>query len=329
MRVVITGASGHVGNALARELIAAGHDVTALVRSDVRPVTGLSLRIVKVDVTDRDALIAACEGAELVFHAAARISLESDVDAQAEAVNVEGTRNVIAACRAHGVGRLVHFSTAHALDDGGLRGAGEGLVYERSKVAAERDVLSAIDAGLDAVIVSPCAVIGPHDFKPSHIGKVLLMLARGLLVATVDGGQSWVDVRDVARTAIAAAERGRRGARYIASGHWRSMPAMFSLAAKAAGVAPPRFAFPSSWARRSAPLAERAAAALKAEPLITRASMAALLDVEPRYDLSARTELGVEPRPLERTLADTFEFFADTRMLPREHPIARTLRRFL
>lgn len=328
MRAVITGASGHVGNALTRELLRDGHQVVAIVHSDTRPLAGLPVDLRRLDVTDREAVASACAGADVVFHAAARISLEAEVDAKAEEVNVEGTRNVVAACRA-GVGaRLVHFSTAHALAGDDLREDGAAMVYERSKADAERLVLEAARDGLDAVVVSPCAVIGPWDFKPSHIGKVLLMMARGLLVATVDGGQSWVDVRDVARTAVAAAARGERGARYVASGHWASMPHMFTRAARAAGVPPPRFAFPARWARAAAPLAERVASALRAPPLVTRASMAALLDEEPRYDLRARAELGVQPRPLDETLADTFTFFADAGMLPRPHPALRAVRRF-
>src|SRR5690606_3201659 len=112
----------------------------------------------------------AIAGAELVFHAAAKITIDDRPDPAAEATNVAGTRNVIEACRAHGVRRLVRFSSVHA--------RGEGSAYERSKALAEREVLAAVDGGLDAVVVQPAAVVGPFDHKPSYIGRFLLMLAR-------------------------------------------------------------------------------------------------------------------------------------------------------
>src|SRR5512139_4333752 len=223
-KVVVTGASGHVGAALVRALLAEGASVRALVRSDVRALDGLDIEKVKADVTDRAAVVDALRGAEVVYHAAARLTLESTVDEAADRVNVEGTRNVLEGCKTHGVRRLVHFSTVHVLHDGGdLIAEHAGLPYERSKAGAEREVQRAVKDGLDAVVVSPCAVIGPYDHKPSYMGRVLLMLARGWLPATVSGGQSWVDVRDIASSAIAASRKGEKGARYVLAGHWLPM----------------------------------------------------------------------------------------------------------
>ncbi|MFO0550993.1 MAG: NAD-dependent epimerase/dehydratase family protein [Polyangiaceae bacterium] len=309
MKVAITGASGHVGAALVRALLEQGAHVRALVRGDTRAIEGLDVERVSGDVADPSALERAFHGVEVVYHAAARITLEPEHDPAAHATNVDGTRNVLQACKRSGARRLVHFSTVHALrpDGAGLLGPGEGFAYERSKVAAEKLVLA--DQEVDAVIVSPCAVVGPFDHKPSHIGRVLLMLERGLLLATVTGGQSWVDVRDIALAATRAAERGRRGARYVVSGHFRSMQEFSTLASRAAGVRAPLMAFPAGLARAFAPLAERGAALLRSEPLITRASLAALEDAPRAIDDAAARDLGHAPRPLEETLRDTFDWF--------------------
>lgn len=295
-----------------RALVARGDRVTAFVHRDRRALEGLDVVARLVDVRDARAVEDALRGAELVFHAAAKLSLEAD-DAEAEAINVEGTRHVIAACRARGVRRLVHFSSAHALrrDGSALLDADEGQPYERSKAVAERAVLDAVAAGLDAVIVSPCAVLGPFDFKPSYIGRVLVMLAKGQIPATVRGGQSWVDVRDIAASSIAAAERGAAGARFVLSGHWRTMQDFARMASEVAGARAPLGAVPPGLAKAFAPLASRAMRALGQEPLFTRASIDAL-EASPRAtDPEAAQTLGHAPRPLEETLSDTYAFFRE------------------
>lgn len=319
MTVVVTGASGHIGAALVRALLDQGTVVRALVHSDRRAMDGLDLEVQKVDVTDRDAAFRAIAGAEVVYHAAARLTLGSGHDPIAERVNVQGTRNVLDACRAAGVRRLVHFSSAHALDaaKGELLDGGAGLVYERSKADAEREVIAAAKQDLDAVVVSPCAVLGPHDHKPSYIGRVLLMLAKGWLLATVSGGQSWVDVRDIASSAIAAADRGRRGARYVLGGRWLGMPEFATLASRSAGVRAPLFRIPGRVARAFAPLAERAYTLAKQEPLFTTASLDALEPCPRPVDAAATEDLGHHNRPLERTLDETFQWFREHGKLPR------------
>jgi dihydroflavonol-4-reductase len=319
MTVVVTGASGHVGAALVRALIEQGESVRALVRSDTRALQGLDVDVRKLDVGDVDGIRAAFQGARVVYHAAARITLEAVADPEAERVNVAGTRNIIDACKRQGVERLVHFSTIHAIDPGGheLLAEGGGLPYERSKASAERDVVLAAQGDLDAVIVSPCAVVGPYDHKPSYIGRVLLMIAKGLVPATVAGGQSWVDVRDVARGAITAATKGKRGSRYVLHGKWRPMREFATIASGIVGRSPPRFDIPTVWAQRFAPLAERASRLIGQEPLFTKASFDALELTPRQIDPRARDELGHDTRPLEETLRDTFEWFRERGLLAR------------
>jgi dihydroflavonol-4-reductase len=312
MKVVVTGASGHVGSALVRALSSEGHAVTALFQSDTRAIEGLPVERAQVRIEDREAVSRALVGAEVVFHAAARISLSSREDPEAARVNVEGTANVVDACRAHGVRRLVHFSTIHALDTRGeLLGDGQGFAYERSKVLAERSVLASVEGGLDAVVVSPCAVIGPFDFKPSYMARVLKLQQRGLLLATVEGGQSWVDVRDVAIAALAAASKGARGRRYVVSGTWMTMRDLAIQTSRLGGVPAPRFVIPKRLANAVAPLAESVATRLRLPALFTQPSMDALED-EPRpIGGAAERDLGHRPRPLRETLTDTLAWLRE------------------
>jgi dihydroflavonol-4-reductase len=209
--IVVTGAAGHAGANLVRALVAKGRPVRALVHLDRQALEGLDIEVVKGDICDLDSLLGAFEGAEVVYHLAARIAISNEPWSLLEAVNVSGTRNVVEACLSCGVRRLVHFSSIHTMIDR----AGDIPVdesnplvesrhyppYDRSKAAAEREVRRGIERGLDAIIISPTAIIGPHDYKPSHFGEALLRLANGRLPALVAGGFDWVDVRDVVQGA--------------------------------------------------------------------------------------------------------------------------------
>ncbi len=108
--------------------------------------------------------------------------------------------------------------------------------YDHSKARAEREVLAGVERGLDAVILNPTAVLGPFDFEPSRMGRVLLDLQRGALPALVAGGFDWVDARDVCAAAIAAEDRGRRGERYLLSGSYASVVDLAALVAEISGT---------------------------------------------------------------------------------------------
>lgn len=320
MRAAVTGASGHLGANLVRALVEEGHDVAVLVRDDTRAVEGLPVRVVRGDLFEPAALRRALDGAETVFHLAARISIDGDPGGAVRRTNVLGPREVVAACRDVGVRRLVHVSSIHALsprpadapvDEGRLPSDtdADAPAYDRSKAHGEREVLDGVARGLDAVIVNPTAIIGPHDWKPSRMGRVVLALARGRMPALVDGGFDFVDARDVARGAIEAARRGRRGERYLLSGSWWSVAALAREVARISGTRPPRLVAPMALARIGAPFVEIASRLAGAEPLYTRESLRALRghrDV--RHDKATR-ELGYAPRPLETTLADTLAWF--------------------
>jgi nucleoside-diphosphate-sugar epimerase len=323
--IVVTGASGHVGCNLVRALFAEGKPVRALVHEGGRALDGVAVEKVHGDVLDPASIDRAFAGAELVFHLAARISITGDPDGRVRAVNVDGTRNVMAAARRAGVRRVVHMSSIHALaptprelpidEERPLYETDDALAYERSKAAGEREVQAAVAAGLDAVVVNPTAVIGPFDFSLSATGAALIEMYHGRIPALVDGGFDWVDVRDVVAGAIAAAEKGRKGERYLLSGTWAPVRELAEAMARATGRRAPRFTSPMWLARASAPLAELYSRASGKRALFTGEALKALRNWRSVSHAKATRELGYQPRPLDATMADTFAWFGGAGML--------------
>jgi dihydroflavonol-4-reductase len=321
-RVAVTGASGHIGANLVRELLGRGYQVVALIRQSRLALEGLEVERVDGDVLDVDSLRRAFRGAEQVFHLAALISIQPGVGEKLERVNVEGTRNVIRACEEEGVATLVHFSSIHALaqepmdqpvtennplaDERGVHVAD----YDLSKAHADRLVRNIAGQSLQTRIIYPTAVFGPNDFKLSLFGHALNKLARGKLPALVAGGFDWVDARDVAWGAVEAAEKGADGDRYMLSGHYLDMQQVAAVVAELTGVAAPRLSFPVGLAAVFAPLMSGWARLTGDTPLYTRDSLAALKANKVMSHARAGRELGYRPRPFHESMADTLNFYS-------------------
>jgi dihydroflavonol-4-reductase len=298
-----------------------------LVRGNERSLAGLPCERVVGDITDGATVDKLVEGADVVYHLAAKISL-ADQDADVLRVNVGGVRNLTDACLRRGTRRLVHFGSIHAfspepaaavVDEQRALNTDDSRVplYDRSKAAGQRVVLSAVERGLDAVILQPSAVIGSRDDQPSRMGRVLLALAKGRLPGLVEGGFSWVDVRDIVAAALAAEEKGRRGESYLLSGHWHSMRELATMAAEITGRAAPLFTAPLWLVRPFAPAALRAAELLGKEPLFTPATLHAVQNHRHTSHEKARRDLDFNPRPTRETLVDTYAWFRESGMLAR------------
>ncbi len=325
---VVTGASGLLGAALVRGLLARGLHVRALYRSNVRALEGIDVEPLQADVIDPAALASAFEGAAVVYHSAAFVSIDPRDGEITRRINVEGTRNVIDAGRKAGVRRMVHVSSVHALkqdpldrpldESRPLEDSETASPYERSKAEAEREVLAAVEAGFDAVIVNPAGVIGPHDYKPTGSGRMLIDLGMGTLPALLPGGHDWVDSRDVAEGAILAAEKGRTGERYILSGRWCSLTELARLVEASIGTRAPRFVVPMSVAKMSAVFAEVQSRITRRPPLFNRQALK-VLDAKNKAmsHEKAKRELGYAPRPLEETLADIYAWAFESGMMTR------------
>ena len=327
IRTVVTGAAGHAGGNLVRALLARGQAVRALVHRNQQALQGLTVEVVEGNVGDPASLQRAFDGAETVYHVAATISLSMREWPLVEAINVVGTRNVVAACLRCGVRRLVHFSSIHALVQEPLEvpvDEARPLVespryppYDRSKAAAEQEVRKGLEQGLDAVVVYPTGMIGPYDFRPSHFGQVLLALAHGRLPALVAGGFDWVDVRDVVEGAIRAGEGAPAGARYLLSGHWASLRELAALVEEITGARAPRLAFPMWMARLGVPFGTHFTRLDGEHPLYTSVSLRALRGNRGVSHERATRDLGYRPRPLRETLEDTFRWFAENETVER------------
>jgi dihydroflavonol-4-reductase len=329
--IVVTGAAGHAGANLVRALTAQGRPVRALVHLDRKALEGLDVEVVSGDICDPDSLLKAFEGAEVVYHLAACISIGNKPWSLMEAVNINGTGNVVEACLQCGVRRLVHFSSIHTLVDTTndspvdeskpLVTSRHYPAYDRSKAAAEGEIYKGIEKGLDAVIISPTAIIGPHDYRPSHFGEALLRLANGHLPALVSGGFNWVDVRDVVEGAMRAEVAAPVGAKYILSGHWVSLRQVAKMTEELTGVKAPGSVCPMWLARVGAPFITAFDLLARRRPLYTSVSLQALRGHRHISHRKATKELDYQPRPFRQTLIDTLKWFEAAGEL--EHPLKR------
>ena len=264
MKALVTGATGFVGSHVVHALTEAGHCVRALHRSTSKldALAGLTYESALGDVTDLDALRKASEGCDWVFHVAAVADYwRADVQHMIE-VNVTGTRYVLQAAREAGVKRVVFTSSAAAVGFHADRPSSEAdpfnlppdrFPYGYSKMQAERVVGEAVQAGQEVVTVNPVVVMGPGDLNIISGDFVLKIKRLQWSIPVPPGGLAVIDVRDVARMQIAAAEKGRVGERYLLGATNYTYAEWFSLIADAVGAACPGFPLPR-WALN--PLAE-------------------------------------------------------------------------
>jgi dihydroflavonol-4-reductase len=318
MKVAITGGTGHIGANMVRALLAKGWSVRALIHEDARSVEGLPIVPVPGDVEDPGTLAPLFEGVDLAFHLAGHITLQKSEAAHAFAVNVEGTRNVMQACRKAGVPRVVHFSSIHAYDDRtGLGPIDEDRgpmvdprrpLYGLSKAAGEKVVLEAVANGLDAVIVNPTGVLGPNDYKGSRMGRLLASMASGAMPIVPRAGYDWVDARDVAAGAILAAQRGRTGQRYILAGSWASLDDLGRLVDEAQGLPRTRLKVPLWAAWMGVPFDTVKCLFSGKDPQVTPDSIKVLYGESRVTYGKAAIELGYAPRSLQRTVDDTISW---------------------
>lgn len=322
MRVVVTGASGLIGNNLAAALLQEGHTVVAADRIHSDSLDDLDVEFAEIDVLEPTSLCNVYEGADVVFHLAAIISLSGDPSGIVGRVNVEGPRNSARAALDAGVKRFVHCSSVHAFD---LQTCGPSLdetgprtteahapAYDRSKYAGEQQVQSAIADGLDAVIVNPTGVLGPRDFAGSRIGETIQQMRSGRIPVTVSGGFDFVDVRDVVRGMISAFHRGRTGENYLLSGTRISIRELRKLVMAVNGSKRPTVDIPLGLIKSLAPIVEFFTP--KGDvPLFTRDSLHALEFSPSVSHYKAATEFGYAARPIHETIADTIHWMDSRR----------------
>jgi len=318
MKVAVTGASGHIGNCLVQELKKQGATIKVLVHNFRSDLDELDVEIIQGNLLDPESLIPFCKGADVIFHLAAQIAIENRSSGLVYETNVTGTRNILEAAIHEGVRKFIHFSSIHAFQIGSpgqMIHEGTSLVetnktiYEFTKAEGEREVRKAVKEGLDAVILNPTAVIGPFDYRGSLLGQALLKIYQNKLPFLVSGGYNWVDVRDVVSASIKAIESGRRGENYILSGKFRTLHELSAMISTLSGCKIP-VNVPVSLARIVCPFIQLYSSVTKKQPLYTSQSLDILVNSPVNIsNVKARLELGFEPRPLEQTLRDTFDWY--------------------
>jgi nucleoside-diphosphate-sugar epimerase len=316
MKIFLTGGTGFIGQPLTQALLKRGWEVTLLARSGVSPVEGA--RVVKGDVTDRDSMRAGMEGADIVFHNAGwyELGISSSAKAKMQAINVQGTENVLGLAAELKIPRVIYTSTGNAIGDTGGQPVDETFarvappitVYEQTKTEAHTVALNFQRQGLPLVIVCPTLVLGPGDH--SAFGHFARLYARGLLPPIIwapDGAFTFVHVEDVAEGMALAAEKGRVGETYFLGAGWLTVREIMQTWKKAVGGIPPFI-----WLPR--PLA--VAQGMMLEPLLRLFGLPAFISresVESSYvsfrymSEKAKRELGWNPRSAEQAWVDTLK----------------------
>ena len=322
MHVAVTGASGRLGCALVRALLARGDTVKVLELGAGVPASlaGLDVDLVHGSVTDKRAVGTLVDGVERVYHLAAKVDLNRDRDGSVRAVNVEGTRRVAEACLARRI-RMVHCSSHHALE---LRPLDEPFDetrplalqhkcdYHRSKAHGEQLVHTLVrEQDLDAVIISPGTLTGPWDFEPSMLGRSLLDMALGRLPVLINAVTDCADARDVASATIVAGERGRRGERYLLTGRAIGMRELATTWGEITGIKMPRTILPLWVGWCTLPFTVGSARLAKRKPLLTPNMLRASISPTHISFDKAVNELGYAPRDLRASLQDAYDFFKD------------------
>jgi dihydroflavonol-4-reductase len=329
-RVLVTGASGFIGSAVARKLAEEGFSVRALVRrsSPRAHIANLGLEFVEGDLRDAGSIRHAIAGSRYVLHVAADYRLWARNPHEIFASNVTGTRTLMQEALRAGVERIVHTSSVCTLalrPDG--RPADETVPlseqqaigpYKQSKISAERLVEAMVrHEGLPAVIVNPSAPIGPRDVRPTPTGRIVVEAASGRMPAFVDTGLNLVHVDDVAEGHIAALRRGKIGERYILGGHNVLLSEMLRHVAQLVGRRPPKLRIPWYSALPVAWAAEALGRLTGREPFVTLDGVRMSRQRMFFSPAKSERELGVRARPYMEGLEDAVRWFYEAGRLGR------------
>ncbi|OYY67384.1 hopanoid-associated sugar epimerase [Sphingomonas sp. 28-63-12] len=320
--VLVTGATGFVGSAVARALKARGAALTLLVRrgSDRTNLADLDATLAEGDLRDEAAVLRAAQGMRYLFHVAADYRIWAPDPEDIVRNNRAGTFAVMKAAQAAAVERIVYTSSVatlkpndHGVADETCPATPEQAVgaYKRSKVVAERLVEAMAADGLPVVIVNPSTPIGPRDVKPTPTGRIVVEAANGKMPAFVESGLNLVHVDDVAQGHLLALEKGRIGERYVLGGQDVTLRTMLAEIARITGRKAPTISIPraplfplayanEAWCRLTG----------KTDPFLTVDSLKMAAHNMYYASTKAENELGYSARPYQRALADAIDWFS-------------------
>lgn len=324
MTIAVTGASGHIGNVVCRELIQRGYRAKALIHQNTLPLKGLDLTVASGDLLDIDSMCSFVQGCDSVIHLAALVSIDGAHGGEVKKINVQGTATLIEAMRKTGVKRLLYVSSIHAHISPGAGGQmnetsplsiEHGSAYDQSKAKAELLVTTIRKEGFETTIINPTAVVGPYDFKPGFTGELILRLAHRKIPMLTPGGFDWVDVRDVAHAAVDVIDRKIWNNKFLLSGRWRTLRDFAEISCQAAGVSKIPGVVPFWLAYLGLPFVQ-SWNRLRGEPLLyTRESLRTIIESCPDVSSEKAVEtLSWNPRQLEESIHDALNWFRQQKM---------------
>lgn len=323
---LVTGAAGHLGNVLTQKLVLEGQRVWVfLLNGEENRVEGVE-RVFYGDVCDRksleDLFTAAQNETMILIHCAGIVSITSHFFQRLYDVNVNGTKNIVDLCVKHGVQKLLYVSSVHAIPENHVQNTireteqfDPDLVvghYAKTKAEATKYVLEARRQGLTVNVVHPSGIIGPYDYGKGHMTAMILDYCKGHLVAGMEGGYDFVDVRDVADGILASCEKGRPGECYILCNRYYTIKELLNELCAITGKKRIKTYLPLWLVRWTAPLSELYYRLLNRPPLFTDYSIYTLTTNQQYSHEKATLELGYQPRGLGETLKDTFAWLKDT-----------------
>ena len=320
-KCVVTGATGHIGNVLIKELIQKNYEVTAFVLEgeDITFLKEFPIQFAYGDVRKIETLKQAFRGKDMVFHLAGIIEIGSTNKKLMKEVNVQGTKNVWQACKEEKIKRLIYTSSVHAIKE-----EPKGMVisetrdfsskfvkgsYAKTKAEATKFLIEHATEMPEVIITHPSGVIGPYEYIPSNLGKLVIDCANKKIGAYLEGGYNFVDVRDVAEGIIKAAEKGKPGECYILAGKYIRGKAVMKTIEESTGVKAPKFKIARWFAFATGFLSEIYYKIRKQKPLFTSYAVYTL-GTNSNFSIEkAKKELGYQPRNIQETLKDTIEWF--------------------
>lgn len=328
-QVCVTGASGFLGWHVARQLLAAGAEVRALVREGGCREVPWEDRFtwVEGDLRRRASLDAALKGCRYVFHVAGDYRFWSRDPGELFASNVGGTQNLLEAAKAHGAEKIVCTSTTGILargseaclaDESRLASATDLKgPYKRSKFDAWLEIQKRSDEGWPVVTVLPTAPIGPRDVKPTPTGAVIVKFLNGQIPMLARTGLNFVDVRQCARGHLLAMMRGRPGERYLLGGTNLWLAEFLTMLEPYTTCRTPRYHSPFWLSYAAACVSETLAArGIGGEPFATRESVQMSRGPHFSSNTKAEAELGFENVPIEGAIQDAVQYFRERGLVP-------------
>lgn len=324
MLYLVTGAAGHLGSVITRQLISNGKKVRALVLPNEKHAPEKA-ELYFGDVRNKESIRPCFENLDgrqlVVIHCAGIVSITSKFNQSVYDVNVTGTQNVVDLCREYRVLKLVYVSSVHAIPE---KEKGTTITetdefdpnkvvgnYAKTKAKATRYVLEAAKQGLNACVVHPSGITGPHDNGRGHMTTLIIDFYNGRLISGLNGGYDFVDVRDVAAGVIAACEKGKQGECYILSNRFFEVSEILNMLHEITGKRKIRNFLPCWFAKITAPFAELYYKILKQPPLFTTYSIYTLNSNALFSHQKSTSELGYTTREMKKTLSDTVQWLKE------------------